>query len=169
MDRTRAIWLIACTWLLVGCARAAPGEAQLVEVTTAELAQAAQAIVRGNVTAIRSEWNEGRTYIWSFVTIDVSDALRGPNAGEAIEVMIPGGVVGEIAQTSSDQVTFAQGEDVIVFLGQETYQGADYYNVVRLVQGKFSVVDSRVRAVTMDEAPQVDADEFWAEISRLIG
>ncbi len=162
MERRRAIWLLGCMFVLAACGSATSGEAQLVEVTTAELVGEAQAIIRGNVGAIRSEWNEERTYIWSFVTVTVTESLKGTDmSGQEIEVKIPGGVVGEVGQISSDQVTFQEGEDVVVFLGQESYQGRDYYNVVRLVQGKFSVVDSRVQGRSVEE--------FLDEIRRLVG
>ncbi|NIN68102.1 MAG: hypothetical protein GTO63_26025, partial [Anaerolineae bacterium] len=62
-----------------------------------------------------------------------------------IEIKIPGGLVGDIRQVSSDQVTFQEGEDVVLFLGQETYRERPYYNVVRLVQGKFTVEDGTVQ------------------------
>lgn len=146
MRKTRSVWLFSCMLVLVACGSANSVKAQLVEVSTAQLATEAQAIVRGDVKAIRSEWNAERNYIWSFVTVTVSQSIKGEDvSGQDIEIKIPGGLVGDIRQVSSDQVTFQEGEDVVLFLGQETYRERPYYNVVRLVQGKFTVEDGTVQ------------------------
>jgi len=151
MRKRRNIWLFGCMLVLVACGSANSVKAQLVEVSTAQLATEAQAIVRGEVSAIRSEWNADRNYIWSFVTLSVSQSLKGEDvSGQDIEIKIPGGVVDEIAQVSSDQVKFEEGEEVVVFLGQESYRERQYFNVVNLVQGKLTVEDGRVQGKAVE-------------------
>ncbi|NIN68101.1 MAG: hypothetical protein GTO63_26020, partial [Anaerolineae bacterium] len=77
MRKTRSVWLFGCMLVLVACGSANSVKAQLVEVSTAQLATEAQAVVRGEVQAIRSEWNAERNYIWSFVTVTVSQSIKG--------------------------------------------------------------------------------------------
>jgi hypothetical protein len=120
--------------------------AQLVQMTSAQLAKDAQAIVRGTVKTMKSEWNDEKTFIWTFVTLAVSETIKGKDMrGEDTEIKIPGGIVGEIGQRSSDEVTFRQGEEVVVFLGKETYKRKEYFNVIGLVQGKLTVEDGKIR------------------------
>lgn len=114
--------------------------------TTADLAKEAQVIARGKVRAMKSEWNDEKTYIWTFVTLAVSDTVKGADMrGKEIQIKIPGGVVGDIGQRQSNQVTFQEGEDVVVFLGRETYRAKEYFTVVHQVHGKFTVEAGKIR------------------------
>jgi molybdopterin-binding protein len=125
--------------------------AQLAEITSAQLAEEAQAIVRGTVKSQESKWNDEKNYIWTFVTFACSETIKGEDLKDQdIEIKIPGGVVGEIGQKSSDQVTFEEGEEAVVFLGKETYMEKEYFNVVAQVQGKFTVKEGKIQDKTVE-------------------
>jgi len=118
---------------------------QIIKATTADLTSEADNIIRGTVKKIKSEWNNEETFIWSFVTINVSSTIKGKSLEEKnISVKIPGGVVGEITQRSEHQVTFKKGEDVILFLKPKIYKETEYFHVVRQFHGKFAIQEETV-------------------------
>ena len=147
MDKRNSI-LISCLLMLMGsglvdCVMA---EFASTSMTSSQLAAESQFVVRGTVKAKQSEWNEDKTFIWTFVTFSVSDTIKGTDvSGKDVEIKIPGGVVGEVGQRSSDQVTFQVGEEAVVFLGKETYKEKELFNVTRLVQGKLAVEDGMIK------------------------
>ena len=146
MDQRNSILLIVylLTFIVFGLAQSV--KAQLVSVSSAQLTEEAQAVYKGKVKAMKSEWNDEKSFIWTFVTLGVSETIKGDDMkGKDVEIKVPGGVVGEIGQKSSDQVTFAEGEEAVVFLGKEKYKDKEYFNVVRMVQGKFTVKDGKIQ------------------------
>ena len=146
MDKGNSILLIVCLLAFMVFGSAQLVLAQLVEVSSAQLTEEAQAIHKGKVKAMKSEWNDEKNFIWTFVTLSVSETIKGDDMkGKDVEIKVPGGVVGEIGQKSSDQVTFAEGEEAVVFLGKEKYKDKEYFNVCRLVQGKFTVKDGKIQ------------------------
>lgn len=166
MEKKTLVWLAASLLVFMVFGSVNTVMAQLVEVTNAQLVGEAPTIVRGEVTAQRSEWNDEQTFIWTFVTMTVTETLKGSDVtGQEIEVKIPNGTVGEITQMSSNQVAFQEGEDALVFLGTETYKGESYYNVVRLSQGKFSFEGGEVSGAL---TAAVTAEEFMAAIRQLV-
>jgi hypothetical protein len=118
--------------------------------TPAALAAESPVIVHGTVAATRSEWNETRDFIWTFVTLNVADAKKGAAlAGRTIEIRIPNGEVDGITQESSNGVRFAPGEEVVVFLAPDVYRGRAGYVLPRLAEGKRVVRDGAVDGVPL--------------------
>ena len=68
--------------------------------------------------------------------------------------MIPGGVVDNIAQRSSDEVVFRRGEEALVFLNTKIYRDREYFHVTRLLQGKLSIRDDKVEGKPISEVIQ---------------
>ena len=168
MKKKKPIWLAASLLVFMVFGSVNAVMAQLVEVTNAQLVSEAQSIVRGDVTAQRSEWNDEQTYIWTFVSLTVTETLKGDDVtGQDVQIKIPNGTVGEITQMSSDQVVFGAGEDVVVFMGTETYKDQPYYNVVRMAQGKMKVNGEQVSS-SQGVLPQMTTDAYLAEIRRLV-
>ena len=120
-------------------------QAQYFMATTAELTKESDNIVRGIVKSMKSEWNDEKNYIWTFVTISVTETTKGDTLDEKeIIVKIPGGVVGEIGQRSEYEVVFEKGEEVLLFLKPEVYKEKQYFQVTRLFMGKFTIKDDRI-------------------------
>ena len=84
-----------------------------------DLARGADAIVVARVVATSAAWNEGRTKIYTFTTLEVSDALKGGPAGRVV-VKELGGAVGDIAMEASGAPRFSAGEEVLVFLRRDS-------------------------------------------------
>ncbi|MFQ5823252.1 MAG: hypothetical protein ACE5JB_04275 [bacterium] len=146
MENRNSILLFVCLLAIMVIGSAQLVLAQIVEVSSAQLTTEAQAIYKGKVKAMKSEWNDEKNFIWTFVTLGVSETIKGEEMkGKDVEIKIPGGEVGEIGQKSSDQVTFEQGEEAVVFLGKEKYKEKEYFNVIRMFLGKFTVKEGKIK------------------------
>jgi hypothetical protein len=117
--------------------------ALMLEMTTPELTKQAQAIVRGKVKDMKSEWDPERRFIWTLVTITVSKHIKGDSlAGREVIVKIPGGVVGNIGQVTEDTPIFKKGEEVLLFINPEIYKGEKVFRVTGKFQGKHTIKDN---------------------------
>ena len=101
-----------------------------------DLARGADAIVVARVVATSAAWNEARTKIYTFTTLDVSDALKGDPARRVV-VKELGGAVGDIALEASGTPRFSVGEEVLVFWRSDS-EGA--YRTGGLAQGKMRLL-----------------------------
>ena len=117
--------------------------ALMLEMSTPELTQQAEAIVRGKVKDMKSEWDPERRFIWTLVTISVSHSIKG-NSPEKQDVVvkIPGGEVGDIGQKTEDAPIFTTGEEVLLFLQPEVYREKKVFRVTGNFQGKHTIKDN---------------------------
>jgi hypothetical protein len=95
--------------------------------------------VLGTVTHQVSAWNATHTAIYTDVTMDVEEAMKGV-VGPEVTFRIAGGEVGDIGMRTSTHPTFRIGERVIVFLRTE----GSTAQLFGLQQGKFTVHDDTV-------------------------
>jgi hypothetical protein len=107
----------------------------MVGMNLSELALRAGAIVHGHITDIRSDWNETRTHIFTFATLQADDYLKG-DLGPTITVLSWGGRVGPFHEVIPGTPEFKAGEEVVLFL---SVQAPQYPAVLGLSQGKFSI------------------------------
>jgi hypothetical protein len=117
--------------------------ALMLEMSTPELTQQAEGIVRGKVKDMKSEWDPEKRFIWTLVTISVSQSIKG-NSPEKQDVVvkIPGGEVGDIGQRTEDAPIFTTGEEVILFLQPEVYREKKVFRVTGNFQGKHTIKDN---------------------------
>jgi len=116
---------------------AATCSASVVErMSVEDLSRGSDAIVSGRVVAVSSAWNEARTKIYTFSTVEVTEALKGEPA-RRIVVKELGGAVGDLAMEASGVARFALGEEVLVFLRRDP-DGA--YRTRGLAQGKMRLL-----------------------------
>ena len=104
-----------------------------------DLVKKAQTIVVGKVTGSRTYWTADRKLILTNYTIQVDETIKG-QASRNIEVTAIGGKIGDLELYASGMVSFAKGENAVVFIEQS---GA-YHTVVGLGQGKFTVTNDEV-------------------------
>jgi len=95
------------------------------EITLEKLIKDSAVIVIGKVKKIESKI-EGEKNIWTYVTIECKQYLKG-NKKIELTVRIPGGEVGELGQYVSGTPKYKVGEEVLSFLGQDT-MGTYYVN-----------------------------------------
>jgi hypothetical protein len=131
----------AATLLLL--ALAAPARAALaVPASVEELARASEAVVRGKVASARAHWSSDGLRIFTTVEVEVAATWRGA-APARVQVRVPGGVVGDLGQRVDGMATFAEGEEVVVFLARPGAAGP--YQVAGVAQGKFVVAAGQAR------------------------
>jgi hypothetical protein len=84
----------------------------------AELVDRSTAVVHGRVSEVRGQWTADRHGIDSLVTIDVMHYLKG-SLGDSVTVRVPGGQAGGRVNIIPGAPTFAQGDQVVLFLRSE--------------------------------------------------
>jgi hypothetical protein len=131
------------------------GATAMIPLSLQQLSQGAEMIVLGAVTSQASAWNTSHTAIYTDVTVDVEEAIKG-GAGPEVTFRIAGGEVGHIGMRVSTHPTFHIGERVIVFL-HTTGATAQLFG---LQQGKFTVNDDTVT----QEGQLVPVPDFRAAI-----
>lgn len=83
----------------------------------AYVTESADYIVEGTVEKVESQWNEFRTSIYTYTDFRISHYVKGtPFAQNMIQIVTPGGTVGDIAQAVEDQPIFHEGKKVRIYL-----------------------------------------------------
>jgi hypothetical protein len=107
------------------------------------LTEAADAVVRAQVTRRSSAWAPGGGQIFTTVTLRPIETWKGEAAAQ-VAVLVPGGAVGELSQTVHGAAEFAEGEEVVVFLQR---RAPGVFAVERFSLGKFAVAGEPRRAL----------------------
>jgi hypothetical protein len=131
-------------------------QALMVQVPVPELANQAQCIALGEVTASHSAWNAKGNYIYTYSTVALEQALKGEFAVATFTVRTPGGCVGNITQWVEDQPRIDVGQKVLLLLNK-TEDG--YYELTEGVQSKFTIAEGLV------EERGVSLDAFFAHLN----
>ncbi len=143
--------LFACLLM----ALAAPCSATSVEsIGFAELCQHAELIFEGRVTHIRSQKENSPPKIWTIVTFDVVDIIKGPVVGDQLEVAFLGGTVGDLTLRVSEMHIPELDETGIYFV--ESLNERQVNPFVGWSQGHFLVVadaENTERVFTSDRRP----------------
>jgi hypothetical protein len=98
-----------------------------------DLALAADTVVEGVVADHSVAMDAAAGAIWTTWRVSVSSTIAGPAASE-VRVRVRGGAIGRTVQETIGAPQLADGERVIVFLGEETAGGRE---VVGMAQGAF--------------------------------
>ena len=131
------------------------GVTAMIRLSLEQLSQRAETIVLGTVTYQRSAWNSQHTAIYTDVSVEVEEAMKGV-AGPEVTFRIAGGEVGNVGMRTSTDPTFRVGERVIVFLRAE----GSTAQLVGRRQGKFRVNNDTVT----QEGQVVPVADFRAAI-----
>ena len=126
----RTSW--ACA-LAIGLAARDASATSLVPLSTEQLTDAADAIVKGTVGAVWTEVDDD-SKCWTRARVDVDNVLKGA-PGPWVVVSQMGGICGPLAGRVESTARFSEGEEAYFFL--EELNG--YTGVVGMVQGKFTV------------------------------
>jgi len=118
---------------LLGAAPALGAEA--VALSVEGLARSSDAVVRGQVRKTTPTLSADGRRIFTLVDVEVASTWRG-QAAATVRVIVPGGIMGAIGQRVDGAPSFAEGEEVVVFLNRAEAGG---HRVAGLAQGKFSV------------------------------
>lgn len=114
--------------------------ASLVYMDTAQLADESTLIVVGEIERIESFYGDDG-YIYSRAYVTVNDFILGDSENNTVEVVYPGGIVGDIGMTTSISPDFEEGMDVLLFLRINDGGG---FVLVNHAGSKFTIEDGVV-------------------------
>ena len=102
-----------------------------------DLAKRAEVVAVGRVTDLNSQWDENRTRIYTLVTMEVDQYLKGQDqTTNVLTIKTLGGEIGEVGELYTHAPSFRQNERVVVFLEKDRQQ---QYRVSGGTQGKYVV------------------------------
>ena len=132
------IMRLLCVLIIVGGFFSA-AFAQLTSSDVERMSKNADIIITGKVTQQSSSWNESNTRIYTQATIQVEEYLKGNSNGNSLNVIYPGGEVGDVGEMYSHMPRFVDQEEVLVFLQKD--QSKSDYKVLYGEEGKISIID----------------------------
>jgi hypothetical protein len=99
------------------------------------ITQTADYIIEGTVEKVESRWNQEETGIFTYTELTIEKYVKGaPFAESKIQIVTPGGTVGEISQWVEDQPIFHEGKRVRIYF--EEVNGE-----FLIICGQFGVVE----------------------------
>ena len=87
----------------------------------------------------KSHWNENKSRIYTKATLDVDEYLKGKANGKSVEIVYPGGEVGDVGELYTHMPTFEKDEDVLVFLKKNERKNS--YRVFQGEEGKIKIIN----------------------------
>lgn len=79
-------------------------------------AEKADYIIDATVENVESRWNQERTGIFTYTDLQIERYVKGaPFAENKLQIVTPGGTVGEISQWVEDQPIFHEGKKVSIY------------------------------------------------------
>ncbi len=94
----------------------------VVRLDFEELVAHAAAILEGRVVAVQPGL-DGRGMIVTRVTVVAEAGFKGVGGGQTFEFALPGGELGDLGTGVAGMPRFATGEDVLLFVTEETERG----------------------------------------------
>lgn len=114
------------------------GATSVQRLSLGDLAVKSATIAVARVEDSSSRWDDGGKEIYTYITLRVTDPVKGAKRHDTITVRQIGGQVGSIASIVPGTPAFRAGEEVVVFLTAKDRSGHPW--VLGLQQGKYSVV-----------------------------
>jgi len=114
-----------------------PAYSQQEQSKINNLSQQADVILKGRVTDKNAAWNENKTRIYTKVTLQVHEYLKGKEKQKTIEITYPGGEVGDVGEFYTHMPTFEAEEEVLVFLKKDKKNNR--FEVIRGHEGKIRI------------------------------
>jgi len=84
------------------------------------LSVGADVILTGKVTKQNSSWNKDKTRIYTEVSVEVDEYLKGNNNNKTLVVTTPGGEVGEVGELYTHMPRFSKDEEILLFVKKDT-------------------------------------------------
>ena len=115
---------------------------QTSPINIKKLTDGADMILTGKVAKQNSIWNKDKTRIFTEVTVEVEEYLKGNNGTKSIVVITPGGEVGEVGELYTHMPKFNKNEDVLLFVKKDIEN--ENYNVLNGKEGKFTLHNDKL-------------------------
>ena len=111
------------------------GASMAVEMSLEDMAVQSREIILGEVKDKVSFWGEDQKKIFTRISIEVSEVIKGVSIEKNLEIVQPGGEIGNIGMKVQGLANFNIGEETLLFLQKSKGD----YTVVGLAQGKISI------------------------------
>ena len=123
---------------------ASTSSATCVYISPEELIQLSDYVVHGIATELNSHWTENHRWIYTLVTFEVLEVLKG-ELSDTSEVIIymEGGKIGESQRGVSDQAVIEQGMELIAHL---TLLENGYFVIRGCEEGAYYIKDGILRS-----------------------
>ena len=110
---------------------------QTIHSDIQSLSKGADVILTGKVSKQNSSWNKDKSRIYTDVTLEVEEYLKGNNGNKTLVVTTPGGEVGEVGELYTHMPRFSKDEEVLLFVKKDTKDMS--YKVVNGEEGKIAL------------------------------
>jgi len=84
------------------------------------ITETADYIVEGTVEKVESKWNDDKTGIFTYTDLKIENYVKGtPFTQNELQIVTPGGTVGDISQWVEDQPILHEGTQVRIYFKEE--------------------------------------------------
>lgn len=90
-------------------------KAQVIKMSPKDLTERSTVVLYGKCSKVKSEWNDKKDIIYTYVTVVPEEYIKGNLGSEAV-ITVPGGQVGDILYEVSEMPVFVEGEEVVAFV-----------------------------------------------------
>ena len=156
-------WVIICFLLLPQ----KESNAQVIKMTAKDLTERSTAVLYGKCSKVKSEWNDRKDLIFTYVTVVPEEYIKGNLGSEAV-ITIPGGQVDDIRYEVSEMPLFVEGEEVVAFVwtnpaGKNLITGG-YQGKMKIEKdnktGKRMVMDSGTEVQAPGQVKKIQLEDF---------
>lgn len=134
------------------------GNALMLKMSLNDLTDGADTVVVATVLSTESRWNSNNSAVYTLVTVEVEENYKGETRG-TINVIIPGGTVGDNLEWVSDTPDLKTGDRSVLFLNELTDEqlaekkpgiSSPVYEVFGWYQGKLDIVNDTAGGVQLN-------------------
>jgi hypothetical protein len=129
---------------------------QIEYVSPRQMGEESGLVVRGEVSGVRSFWNDTHTKVFTETVVRVDETYKGAG-GATVRILQLGGVVDKIRMHVHGALSWRSGEEVVLFL-DPLDQGR--YRVAGFSQGKFNVERDPVTGAAYITRPALEGAEI---------
>lgn len=115
-------------------------QSQQISADLKTLTKNSEVVLIGKVTKQESKWNENKSAIYTDVTIEVDEYLKGQRGEKSITVSHLGGEVGEVGELYTHIPTFQEQEEMLLFVKMNKNDGK--YQVYNGDNGKIEIMEN---------------------------
>ena len=112
------------------------------ELSIEEMTKRSSLVIVGKVESVTGKWNAENTTILTHAIISPKTFLIGNSEKDLLVIELLGGTVDSLTTTAVGEASLNSGEEVVLFLTQNTKGQSESYRIVGHAQGKFRIIKS---------------------------
>jgi hypothetical protein len=99
----------------------------LMDMTKEELIANCDDIIIGRVKSIESKWNDERNFIYTYVSVEIQEQMKGESLGTVCTLQIQGGTIGDTSLWVEDMPVFVDGSNILLHIFMKDNGYPDVY------------------------------------------